>query len=109
MQPLTSDAADALRELHSPEAKPHDLVFAGRLPRMPLFREDLKAAGIQYTDGRGETADFHALRKTYGTMLTLAGIGQRTVMELMRTATCGSRQKHTRTQICCRFRMRSPR
>ena len=84
MQPLTSDAADALRELHSPEAKPHNRVFAGCIPRMNRFREDLKAAGIDYTDGRGERADFHALRKTYGTMLTLAGIGQRTVMELMR-------------------------
>ncbi len=51
---------------------------------MDRFREDLKVAGIDYTDGRGERADFHALRKTYGTMLTLAGIGQRTVMELMR-------------------------
>ncbi len=84
MQPLTSDAADALRELHSPEAKPHNRVFAGCIPRMNRFREDLKAAGIDYTDCRGERADFHALRKTYGTMLTLAGIGQRTVMELMR-------------------------
>jgi len=29
MQPLTSDAVDALRELQSAEAKPHDRVFAG--------------------------------------------------------------------------------
>ena len=33
---------------------------------------------------RGEYADFHSLRKTFGTMLTLAEVGQRTVMELMR-------------------------
>jgi integrase len=84
MQPLTSDAVDALRDLWRPEAKPHDRVFAGLIPRMEQFRKDLKAAGIEYIDSRGERADFHALRKTFGTMLTLAGIGQRTVMELMR-------------------------
>jgi Phage integrase family len=36
------------------------------------------------SSSKGERADFHALRKTYGTMLTLSGVGQRTVMELMR-------------------------
>ena len=84
MQPLTSDAVDALRELQSAEAKPHDRVFAGGIPRMKQFKKDLEAAQIPFVDSRGERADFHALRKTFGTMLTLAGIGQRTVMELMR-------------------------
>jgi hypothetical protein len=51
---------------------------------MPRFRADLEAAGIPYVDAKGEYADFHSLRKTFGTMLTLAGVGQRTVMELMR-------------------------
>src|SRR5260370_3459143 len=45
---------------------------------------ELKAAGIPYGDGKGEYGDFHSLRKTFGTMLTLAGVGLRTVMELMR-------------------------
>ena len=51
---------------------------------MPRFRADLEAAGISYIDTKGEYADFHSLRKTFGTMLTLAGVGQRTVRELMR-------------------------
>jgi hypothetical protein len=51
---------------------------------MPQFRVDLESAGIPYIDAKGEYADFHSLRKTFGTMLTLAGVGQRTVMELMR-------------------------
>jgi integrase len=84
MQPLTSDAVDALRELQSAGVKPHDQVFAGGIPRMKQYKKDLEAAGIDFVDSRGERADFHALRKTFGTMLTLAGIGQRTVMELMR-------------------------
>ena len=84
MQPLGLDAVGALRELQSKNAKPHDRVFAGGIPRMEQFRKDLKSAGIAYVDSRGERADFHALRKTFGTMLTLEGTGQRTVMELMR-------------------------
>jgi len=78
------DSADALRELRSTRVPSEVLVFAGRIPRMNQFRKDLEAAGIPYTDSKGERADFHALRMTYGTMLTLAGVGQRTVMELMR-------------------------
>ncbi len=85
MQPLTPDAVCALRELHSARAtEPNDRLFSAGIPRMEQFRKDLDAAGIRLVDSRGERADFHALRKTFGTMLTLAGIGERTVMELMR-------------------------
>jgi integrase len=83
-QPLTPDAADALRELRLVNTGPKGRVFAGLLPRMNQFRADLEAAGIPYIDAKGEYADFHSLRKTFGTMLTLAEVGQRTVMELMR-------------------------
>jgi integrase len=81
---LTPDAVQVLRELISDDARPTDRVFKSLIPRMPRFRADLEAAGIPYVDGRGEYADFRSLRKTFGTMLTLAGVGQRTVMELMR-------------------------
>ena len=84
MQPLTPDAVYALRELTLDDERPKDRIFKGLIPRMPRFRADLEAAGIPYIDAKGEYADFHSLRKTFGTMLTLAGVGQRTVMELMR-------------------------
>lgn len=84
MQPLTPDAVDALWKLRLADAKPTDFVFKRIIPRMPRFRADLERAGIPYVDGKGEYADFHSLRKTFGTLLTLAGVGQRTVMELMR-------------------------
>lgn len=84
MQPLGADAAAALLGLTTVEAKPGDRVFLGRIPRMVQFRKDLEEAGIEYVDVRGEQVDFHALRKTFGTMLTLGGVSQRTVMELMR-------------------------
>jgi integrase len=84
MQPLTPDGAAALRQLRPVKALPNDHVFAGLIPRIERFRRDLEEAGIPYVDARGEYADFHALRTTFGTMLTLAGVGQRTIMELMR-------------------------
>jgi integrase len=84
MQPLPPDAVEAVEYLRSHKSGSYERVFAGVIPRMMIFKVDLEAAGIPYTDSRGEHADFHSLRKTFGTMLTLSGVGQRTVMELMR-------------------------
>ncbi len=46
-------------------------------PRMHVYRADLAAAGIHYQDPQGRVADFHALRTTFGTLLTLASRSQR--------------------------------
>ena len=51
---------------------------------MNRFGNDLRTAGIPYVDGKGEYADFHALRKTYGTFLMLAGGPEFMRMQLMR-------------------------
>jgi integrase len=82
--PLTSEVVVALRQCRQSEASPGDLVFSGMIPRMERFRKDLETAGIPYIDAKGEFADFHSLRKTFSTMLILAGVSQRVVMELMR-------------------------
>jgi len=82
--PLSDDVAAALRQYRQPEAQSGDFVFSGNLPRMTWFRKDLEAAGIPYVDAKGEFADFHSLRKTFSTMLILAGVPHRVVMELMR-------------------------
>ena len=84
MQPLPKFVAEKLRELHSPAMRPNDRVFANGIPRMEVYRKDLAAAGIDYQDAQGRFADFHALRTTFGTLLTVASHSQRTVMELMR-------------------------
>jgi integrase len=84
MLPLHSDLVAALSRLHAAGASPTGFVFEGRIPRMRVVHKDLNAAGIPYVDAKGEYADFHSLRKTFGTMLTLAGVPQRVVMELMR-------------------------
>ena len=54
------------------------------VPRVRTLRRDLVTAGISFTDAEGRRADFHSLRVTYGTNLTLSGAPPRVVMELMR-------------------------
>ena len=111
--PLRSDLADDLRTWLRDKAEE----FAGRaaeadddadqpneeeliygLPAdTPLFNvptgllkildRDLKAAGIPKKDSRGRTVDIHALRHTFGTMLSAAGVRPRTAQEAMRHST----------------------
>jgi integrase len=72
-----------LRSLRPPNVAPEALVFP-QMPSMYLFKADLAAAGIPYMDVQGRLADFHALRHTFGTNLSLAGVLPRVAMELMR-------------------------
>src|ERR1039457_2286371 len=63
---------------------------------MPLFTvpagllrildRDLKAAGIAKVDERGRTLDVHALRTTFGTLLSKGGVAPRTAQAAMRHA-----------------------
>ncbi|MFM7150790.1 MAG: tyrosine recombinase XerC, partial [Gemmataceae bacterium] len=63
-------------------------------PDTPLFQvpnglhrildRDLKAAGIAKRDDRGRTLDVHALRTTFGTLLSKAGVSPRTAQAAMR-------------------------
>lgn len=81
--PLHADLVAALQEFKPQAAAPFTPVFEA-IPRMTTLRRDLVAAGIPYLDAEGRRADFHALRVTYGTNLTLSGAAPRVVMELMR-------------------------
>ena len=49
-----------------------------------IFDRDLKAAGIPKRDDRGRTLDVHALRTTFGTLLSKGGVPLRTAQEAMR-------------------------
>nr|MBA3834152.1 tyrosine-type recombinase/integrase [Chthoniobacterales bacterium] len=82
--PLSEDATAAVCRLRAAGGSAASLVFDRLMPRMNRFRVDLEAARIPYVNDRGEYADFHSLRKTCGTMLTLAGVSPRTAMEFMR-------------------------
>ena len=80
--PLHPDLVAALRAMRN-GAGEEDPVFQ-RVPRIERFRRDLKKAGIEYMDAQGRVADFHSLRKTFGTNLHRKGVVPRVAMELMR-------------------------
>jgi hypothetical protein len=49
-----------------------------------ILDRDLKAASIAKTDERGRTLDVHALRTTFGTLLSKGGVAPRTAQAAMR-------------------------
>ncbi len=49
-----------------------------------ILERDMKAAGIPKRDGRGMTVDVHAMRKTFGTLLSKAGVPLVTTQHAMR-------------------------
>lgn len=80
--PLRQDLAQELAAARG-EAAGGDRVFRD-VPSMYMHQKYLKAAGIAFEDEQGRRADFHALRHTFGTMLSKAGVAPRVAMELMR-------------------------
>src|SRR6476659_8520498 len=49
-----------------------------------ILDRDLKAAGIPKRDDRGRTVDVHAMRTTFGTLLSRTGTAPRTAQAAMR-------------------------
>jgi hypothetical protein len=80
---LHSDLASALRELKA-KVDAETPVFGGLIPKMKTFRKDLENAKIPFRDALGRRAEFHALRHTFGTHLSLSGVAPRVAMEAMR-------------------------
>ena len=63
-----------------------------RLFRVPkglvrILDRDLKLAGIPKRDDRGRTVDVHALRHSFGTLLSKGGVAPRTAQAAMRHST----------------------
>jgi len=98
--PLRADLVADLRdwmELRRTEVNREVIAMrpADRLPlETPLFNvprqfvkildRDLAAAEIAKSDERGRTIDFHALRFTFGTLLSVGGVAPRTAQKAMR-------------------------
>ena len=72
----------------TPEALQEELALTTRLfknvPTIHVFNADIAAAGLPKADQRGRTLDIHALRHTFGTHLSLAGVLPRTAQAAMR-------------------------
>lgn len=78
-----------------------DLVFGGDTedarglaPTIRTLKEDLAAAKIAYTDGRGRTVDLHAGRKTMSTELQRNGVPVADAQQLLRHADAETTLKH---------------
>ena len=100
--PLRKDLADELRTwiderreaMRTPgvlsiDPKADDELARQRLFDVPealikILDRDLRVAGIEKRDGRGRTLDVHALRHTFGTMMSAAGVAPRTAQAAMR-------------------------
>ncbi len=63
---------------------PNTTLFAVPDGFLRILNRDLKAAGIPKKDDRGRTVDVHALRTTFGTLLSKAGVSPRTAQQAMR-------------------------
>jgi integrase len=67
--------------LHLPAGTP---LFNVPVKLYAILNRDLKAAGIPKRDDRGRSLDVHALRTTFGTLLSKGGVSLRTAQEAMR-------------------------
>ncbi len=82
--PLRAEVVDGLRAFQPDACQPFEWVFRGRVPNTRTFRKDAIAAGILVVDEYGRRFDFHALRTTCATLMSVANVPPRVAMELMR-------------------------
>ena len=84
--PLRQDVVRELRAFLAERGEdlPLDMKLFRRPPTIRVFDADIQAAGIAKTDDRGRIVDIHALRHTFGTHLSGAGVHPRTAMAAMR-------------------------
>ncbi len=80
---LRSDLAIDLKEWCQGRAK-SDLVFCVSTGLLRILNRDLDAAGIPKIDSEGFVVHIHALRHSFGTHLSMAGVAPRTAQAAMR-------------------------
>lgn len=79
--PIRADLADLLRTARG-DASDGEAVCV--VPTMAEHRAYLATAKIPWQDEQGRRADLHALRHTFGTLLSKSGVNPRMAMSLMR-------------------------
>jgi integrase len=83
--PLRGDLAQELRQwITERRLGPTSLLFAVPAGLRRILDRDLHAAGIPKRDERGRTIDVHAIRTTFGTLLSKTGTAPRTAQAAMR-------------------------
>ena len=85
--PLRADLAADLRAwIAEKRLAPADLLFTVPAGLRRILDRDLAAAGIPKRDERNRTVDVHAMRTTFGTLLSATGTAPRTAQAAMRHA-----------------------
>jgi integrase len=82
--PLHPELVKALENKKPANTKTDGLVLPNGVPKMKEVRQDLKKAGIPFLDERGRRVDYHALRTTFVTRLSINKVHPRLAMELAR-------------------------
>lgn len=82
--PLRPDVVSQLRTYLAGREQSLEAKLFERPPTIRVFDADIRAAGIAKRDPRGRVVDIHALRYTFGTHLSAAGVHPRTAMAAMR-------------------------
>ena len=95
--PLRADLVDELRQwleikkrsravlvINSAAVDRNERLFNVPASLVRCLNRDLAAAGIAKVDDRGRTVDVHALRHTFGTLLSKGGVAPRTAQQAMR-------------------------
>jgi hypothetical protein len=73
-----------LQQQKPTSGKVDDLVLVNGVPDIDEVRTDLEKAGIPFLDERGRRIDYHALRTTFITRLSIMKVAPRVAMELAR-------------------------
>ena len=82
--PLRPEVVAVLTTHRPAMCQPFEWVFRGHLPTYRTVKKDALGAGIAVRDEYGRKFDFHALRTTFGTLLSASGVPPRVAMQLMR-------------------------
>ena len=82
--PLHTELARALRAEKPADREADGVVLPKGVPKMKYFLRDLAEAGISFLNERGQRMDYHALRTTFTTRLSLMKVHPRVAMELAR-------------------------
>ena len=87
--PLKPGLVQSLKErIAANNVQPTERIFShNHTQLLYAFYSDLKTAGIKRKESDGRCLDVHSLRKTFGTLLAMAGVPLTTVQRLMRHST----------------------
>jgi integrase len=72
--PLRSEVVKAIRSIVPRNVTQFEPIFRNKVPRVLTLKKDLASAGIPFRDTSGRRIDLHALRETFCTNLSVAGV-----------------------------------